>query len=953
MATQLPSRGNSRGLNRRGGSSAPSRRNVPQARTSSDPGVRVPNNLFSGAEQLEGTGQALMGLSDSLFKVQNKLKKREDDRFLLEAEDKLNSSFGQLTAESIEGLDLGDPEQVKGLHEKASKFIDPLNERSLKLSPDAKLRYDHILNTKHNAFSVNIAKETTAITHQRDLNRIFDTADTIGLDSSRWDTRIGDSYLEFDEIFDSRFASLIDEQQEPEIKRTGKIRIFTRQMDQLLLEGDSNNLSVAKEYLDDPKTLELVYKTDETSDSGFAQKINSYRTRIKGIEDGRSDVQKRQLELPELIKNGFIKTKDEQRAYLFTGKMPEKTNEQKTIRGYEEAIKANTDANGVINPEKKKFIDEVFKVNQDSEYEKKRNALEQWNEDHKNASPDQKAMAEATLMNMPIAPEIQGRNEVAKAEEIAKAASGASTFMLQKLGLTPEPDKAEEIKKVEAGIKVYEDKFGPLDDKAKKRLYMEKLGLKEIELSPIDQFFKDVENLRERKIPIDNADVELVARQKLGLPLSEAEQKQAIEIEARLNSFKTVQEAKGVAEGVEGIEDTKVKDIVKQKLGLDVPPEKQNKVEKLISRIATGKKAGVILSDEEEKLLIKKEIGDIPLSEEEQNKAKELEGRLSAIKKDAEVRKTMDLETPQEPKELNASKQKLIRSLAIQTVAGMGENSPDRLTPEQSKAANKLAALTTEYVKAGDDINTANLKASIDMNDKLPKPPVEDAIDNLLQGTEGEFISEETLNSAEDTFRKTDLNKIKLSDGTGLPAQWRNVWGKVAGIFDEGQVDKATVRGRQMLLLLANDMVVALAKNPKVPVHEQKRLLNMIPEPGTFNNVTQVQEQLKLFKKEIKADIKRQRKLVKPGLPETQREAAIDKIVSLAPILDRLNKFELRETPEFKNVASINKASKKDLIQFRDANKKADWIKWGKKNPNLYKAFTKKWDAMNDSAKGE
>jgi hypothetical protein len=942
MATQLPSRRNNSGLNRRNANSAPSRRNVPNVGASQDPGVRVPNNLFASADQQGATGQALMGVSDSLFKVQNKLKKREDDRFLLEAEDELNSGFGKLTTEYREGLDLSDPNQVKGVNEKTAKFIEGVTEKATKLSPDAHLRYEHILSKKHTEFSVNLAKEITALTHQKDLNRIFGVADQLGNNPAGIEVGISESYLNFDQTFDSRFASLIDEQDEPEIKRQGKLRILTKQMDSLMLEGDGDNLSIAKKFLDDPETLALQYNTDayQSLDSKVATKLNSYRTRIKGIEDGRSDVKKRQIELPNLIKNGFIKTKDEQRAYVFTGKMPEKTNEQKTIRGYEEAIKANTDANGYIDPKKKKFIDEVFKVNQDSEYEKKRKALEQWNEDHKNASPDQQAMAESTIMNMPIAPEIQGRNEVAKAEEIAKAASGASTFMLQKLGLTPEPDKAEEIKKVEAGIKVYEDKFGPLDDKAKKRLYKEKLGLKEIELSPIDQFFKDVENLRERKIPIDNADVELVARQKLGLPLSEAEKKQAIEIEAILNSFKTVQEAVGVAEGVEKITDPKVKDIVKQKLDLDVPPEKQNKVEKLISRINTGKKAGVILSDADEKLLIKKEIGDIPLTKEEKEKEAKLKGKLEGITEKAKDEEVGDsIETGVEGKDSKKMNTLIVQRLGGEVNALSGTVT---LSPEKTKVALAVLVKAENFygTKKADSLGQAVEMAFNET--KIPETKAATTIaDEVINNAEREtpLATGEELENA-----PTRLEKIKLEDATGLPSAGINIWNSTFGQISEGLIAKDVVRGRQKLALLEGDFIAAFKRSPRLPVWEQQRLANIFSGPEAWTSAGEVREAMKDVDVMLTEEITFQRSLLdNENMPFKEKREALKNISTLARFRKRIREFELDPLAKFKNVKSIKNVSKDEIKMFRAELGKDGIQNFKQQNPAQWKAINTKW----------
>lgn len=956
---KLPARSNFRTRTRRGASKTPDVRNVPRVRTSSDPGVSVPRKGVFGeyeAESLAETGQSMMGLSDTLFKVQNKLKKREDDRFLIEYEEGISKDFSGLVQKWDEAGDLGNPKHLESLQKEIENINANYEEPSANLNENGLIKFNAIKRQYNLSVATEIAKIYEAKRNAKNLQKINNLSTTIANDPHANEAAsISENFATFTDAFYDKYASQISENQEEGVIRDNLKNITRIQVDNLFRTNNDSDYDTIEQILSDPSVRELTVKPDGSRDKDFYGEVNSYWERLNRTKQDKTDLQKRMGQVSELMQRKVLPqnwNSPEVQSFLIENKLPEKTPEAKKLEAYQAALKnAPKGEDGIILPTAKAVIDDAFDMGKPEGYELKRANFLKWKEDNPNASTEEIAVAESTFMGLPMSPEVEARLKAKGAIALAAAASGATTQAIQAMGLEVPKDNLEKVKQAEEEIKFLKSKGIEISKEQEKRFYMEKAGLKEKELSPIEQVYKDANDLRDNGVFISIEETNLLAKQKAGFKLSELEQKQAIEIEARINSFKTVQEAKGIAEGVEEITDPKVKDLVEQKLGLDVPPEKQNKVEKLLSRINTGKKAGVILSDADKELLIKKEIGDIPLNEEEQIKAKELEGRLSAIKKDAEIRKARELETPQEPKELNASKQKLIATSARQTVAGVGENF-DQLTPSQTKAANKLAAKITEYVKAGDDINTANLKASIDMNDEFPKPPAEEAIDNILKEIESEPVSDEELDSAEDIYKNT-VSKIDLSDATGLPAQAVNALDKLWGIVDEGGVDRAVVRGRQMLLLLGNDLVIALAKNPKVPVHEQKRLLNMIPEPSVFNNVPQVQEQLKLFKREILADIKRQKKLVKPGIPEKEREKAFAKIIALTPIVTRLNQFKFNEIPKFKNVDSINKASKDDLILFRDANKKADWIKWGKKNPNLYKAFIKKWDAMNDSAKGE
>jgi hypothetical protein len=98
MATQLPSRRNNRGLNRRNANSAPSRRNVPNVGASQDPGVRVPKGLFGEfeTERLAQTGEGLQNLSNQLF-AQHKREQLQLERIsILENQEYASSQYNNI-----------------------------------------------------------------------------------------------------------------------------------------------------------------------------------------------------------------------------------------------------------------------------------------------------------------------------------------------------------------------------------------------------------------------------------------------------------------------------------------------------------------------------------------------------------------------------------------------------------------------------------------------------------------------------------------------------------------------------------------------------------------------------------------------------------------------------------------------------------------------------------------
>ena len=161
----LPSRGKGGVLNKKGGNSAPSRKNVPQARTSSDSGLRVPQKGVFGeydAESLANTGEALTGLSNTIFKVQNKLKKREDDRFLIEYEEGLSKEFGGLVQQWDEAGDLGNPKHLEGLQSKIENINTTLEKGSENLGEDGLTKYNAVKRRYNLDVATSIAKISEA-----------------------------------------------------------------------------------------------------------------------------------------------------------------------------------------------------------------------------------------------------------------------------------------------------------------------------------------------------------------------------------------------------------------------------------------------------------------------------------------------------------------------------------------------------------------------------------------------------------------------------------------------------------------------------------------------------------------------------------------------------------------------------------------------------------------------
>lgn len=60
--------------------------------------------------------------------------------------------------------------------------------------------------------------------------------------------------------------------------------------------------------------------------------------------------------------------------------------------------------------------------------------------------------------------------------------------------------------------------------------------------------------------------------------------------------------------------------------------------------------------------------------------------------------------------------------------------------------------------------------------------------------------------------------------------------GQIPGEIGEALTFRDVVKQRQRIRLLREDMIKALAKNPRVPVNEQKRIIELLPETGVFES---------------------------------------------------------------------------------------------------------------------
>jgi len=952
---KLPSRSNFRTRTRRGGSKTFDATDVPQVRTSSDPGQSAPPKGVFGeyeTETLASMGEGLMNLGTQINTVSTKLKQREDDRFLLQAEEEIGTRLTTLKDESIEALDLSDSDNIKGLNGKVENYLKEYDGKAskLNLSPNSLYKYESLKHKLKNTFAVNIAKEKTAINHQRDQGRVYSLSDDIGLDPDKDVDHIADNFSEFDQGFDSQYASLFDEKIEPELKRQGKQRIFTRKIDRLLNEETEKNLLKVKRYLHDPDVWDLQYKPDGTFDKDFSQTLNSYKERVKGIENGRSDVQKRLLAVPQLQKQGILPTEKDSpivRAFVIENKLPDK--EERTeidkLDDYNKAIgKLPKGEDGQPNPQQKAIVDEIFGVTiEPSDFELKRIYFEQWKKEHPKAEVEEIKQMEASIRDLPMSPELKAKLKVKGAKVISEAAKGADDTMVQALGLTPKPDKLEAVKQLQAQFAFYEEKFGTtIPDEDKKRAFMEQIGLTEKKLSPVEQLYKDVSDLKTRGIPVDDTEVQLLAKQKVGLPLSEAQRKQAIEIETRLNSYKKVQEAKGVVEGVEAIEDEDVKEKVERLLKINVPQDKLNSVELLANKIKSAKKLGVEFTSDQEAILYKQAVGTIPLTKEEKEEAAKLKGRLSAIEEKSKSDTEKELGILSDAG-LEGKDSKKMNELIVQTLGGevnLDTGTTSLPAEKRDLALNML--VRAEQLLKNKKANSLGQAVSMARKEiKIPQAVTAISIaDKIIKDADAEPPpSSSQLENAE-----KDLDKIiKLEDATGWKSAAINIWNSTIGQISEGLISKDVVKARQKLALLEGDFIAAFKRSSRLPVWEQKRLASIFSGPATWTAAGEVREAMKEMDKMLTEEITFQRSLlIDKKMPFDKRVETLRSISALARFRKRVKEFEINPISKYQNVKSIKNASQKEITNLVNSITETDLLNWGNEHPEALKLLRKR-----------
>jgi hypothetical protein len=276
-------------------------------------------------------------------------------------------------------------------------------------------------------------------------------------------------------------------------------------------------------------------------------------------------------------------------------------------------------------------------------------------------------------------------------------------------------------------------------------------------------------------------------------------------------------------------------------------------------------------------------------------------------------------------RQLTAAETKIGWQMAQKAITGFGEDTKREATPRQSDNIVEATSRAAEMVARGDENNMAsammsvlgkmNLELGADGEPKIDRRGLGNFLDDLQQISN---LGAEGLLNAKGEFDKTAKRmKFDVGKGTGPGQSWYSAIIAVLGSTSKGIPDAVLTRNKQALLMFANDMLVVLSKNPKIPIHEQKNLsAKLLPEPGFFKDAETMKTKITGLKRELNTVVATHRIVVlSPSVSDKVREKSLEMLIKLAPVIARANLFDL--TPGSSDIAK-GKTVKGERVTFND-----------------------------------
>lgn len=901
---KLPARSNFRTRTRRGASKTPDVRNVPRVRTSSDPGVSVPRKGVFGeyeAESLAETGQSMMGLSNTLFKVQNKLKKREDDRFLIEYEEGISKDFSGLVQKWDEAGDLGNPKHLESLQKEIENINANYEEPSANLSENGLIKFNAIKRQYNLSVATEIAKIYEAKRNAKNLQKIYNLSTTIANNPyANEPASISENFATFTDAFYDKYASQISENQEEGVIRDNLKNITRIQVDNLFRTNNDSDYDTIEQILSDPSVRELTVKPDGSRDKDFYGEVNSYWERLNRTKQDKTDIQKRFGDVSTFIAKKVFKGWDDPRIpkFLAEGKIPDPT------KG--EQFKELQEIRNKLPDNERLLFDKFTGMDVElSEQEKATQNIEELKAQNVPVSPE----LERALRGLPKTESEKLSQKIKNAIEIQKAAkeNGQEIDFMQAFDPNFKPTKGQELKEevevlkelTNADADEIKNKYGLIVPPEKEDIAV--------------KFLSSVKRMEKEGYPLTKEQVQAGLQNVLNVPKTEGQQNKEALQKGKSNTFEKI----GELTALENIPNEEFKEKIEQILGYKISEKNLNAVQKLYAQIDSAKElGGYNLSEEQEEILIAKALG-LPQSEAQKKEAADLEGELDAIKEkskaDTKEELGMTIDTG-----VGGESTMRINKLIVQNLGGEInlDTGTISLPPDKRQIALYVLVKAENLLEDGiADSEGEAVELALKGVDIPENPSISEIANQIIMDADSE--TKATPDRLENVEAR--LEKIKVSDATGLVSTGIDIWNSTAGQISESLVDKDVVVARQKLALLQGDFIAAFKRSSRLPVWEQQRLAKIFSGPDAFKTPGDVREALSEMERTITKDLKSQQTLLKgQKFPFDKRKEILEGIESLAQFRARIREFniDLGKNTEIKTIKDVRKTSVNDLKRF-------------------------------------
>jgi hypothetical protein len=302
-------------------------------------------------------------------------------------------------------------------------------------------------------------------------------------------------------------------------------------------------------------------------------------------------------------------------------------------------------------------------------------------------------------------------------------------------------------------------------------------------------------------------------------------------------------------------------------------------------------------------------------------------------------------------KELTAAQENSIKTQMRSAIGGVGDQFKGKLPPDLERAVTIGTARATEMFQLGESSNMSGavLATVLEMEaDKtIPDRGLKALVDSLVAVSMPEE-SKADLKGLMRNFRKSS-ELIDLDNVFGINTAIRKWRDAITGQALDTSINRLVAEGQTHVFLLTNALVTAFAKNPRVPVTEQERMIRFIPEPGVTPPIVAARR-FAVMEGYIKEQVKLEAAIASdPDAPEPSRLESFAYVKDMVPVLRMLKKINKKEAgggniPDLgdKNLDAFVKLPKnrdeaqKVLRKFQQNFNPREWGFWKKNNPKAY-----------------